>query len=464
LRLALSPEHNGSADPAQCWRGEFYCRWMAERTRRDEELVNKTAAMIVDRLSARLAEVTRAIQDTLEREIDELRGDAQLLDLLGASVEGNVDTVFRAFRYEIPIERVEPPTAALEYARRVAQHGVPMNALVRAYRLGHHALLGMAGEEIHDLDLDPALGRDVFERMTQVTFGYIDWISQQVVGVYETERDRWLENRSRVRAVQVAEILRGGEIDVDAMTTAIRYPLRTAHLAVVLWFPNESDSGNELGRLERCHRELAEALSAPHALFVAADRVSGWGWFAIGRDTGADPVSVIRRLTEMQPDGPQVAVGRALPDVEGFRRSHGQAQNARRVAIAAGPSAPRVIAASDPGLGPAALVSADIAEACSWVRETLGPLATDSSNDATLRETLRVFLHEGCSYKAAAEQLNLHFNSVKYRVQRAVERRGRPITDDRLDVELALSVCRWFGAAVLNPDRPRSRQVANQRG
>jgi GGDEF-like domain len=152
--------------------------------------------------------------------------------------------------------------------------------------------------------------------------------------------------------VQVAEILRGGEIDVDAMTTAIRYPLRTAHLAVVLWFPNESDSGNELGRLERCHRELAEALSAPHALFVAADRVSGWGWFAIGRDTGADPVSVIRRLTEMQPDGPQVAVGRALPDVEGFRRSHGQAQNARRVAIAAGPSAPRVIAASDPGLGP----------------------------------------------------------------------------------------------------------------
>jgi DNA-binding PucR family transcriptional regulator len=46
---------------------------------------------------------------------------------------------------------------------------------------------------------------------------------------------------------------------------------------------------------------------------------------------------------------------------------------------------------------------------------------------------------------------------VKYRVQRAVERRGRPITDDRLDVELALLVCRWFGAAVLDPDRPRTK-------
>jgi DNA-binding PucR family transcriptional regulator len=38
---------------------------------------------------------------------------------------------------------------------------------------------------------------------------------------------------------------------------------------------------------------------------------------------------------------------------------------------------------------------------------------------------------------------------VKYRVARAVERRGRPISDDRLDVEVALLLCHWYGAAVL---------------
>jgi DNA-binding PucR family transcriptional regulator len=38
---------------------------------------------------------------------------------------------------------------------------------------------------------------------------------------------------------------------------------------------------------------------------------------------------------------------------------------------------------------------------------------------------------------------------VKYRVHRAIERRGRPITGDRLDVEVALTLCQWFGAAVL---------------
>jgi len=39
-------------------------------------------------------------------------------------------------------------------------------------------------------------------------------------------------------------------------------------------------------------------------------------------------------------------------------------------------------------------------------------------------------------------------DTVKYRVTQAVARRGRPI-DDRVDVELALLICHWYGAAVL---------------
>jgi DNA-binding PucR family transcriptional regulator len=60
-----------------------------------------------------------------------------------------------------------------------------------------------------------------------------------------------------------------------------------------------------------------------------------------------------------------------------------------------------------------------------------------------------VFLRAGSSFKAAAGELHLHFNSVKYRVARAIERRGRPITDDRLDVEVALLLCHWYGTAVI---------------
>ncbi|OPE45682.1 hypothetical protein BV508_28720, partial [Mycobacterium intermedium] len=41
---------------------------------------------------------------------------------------------------------------------------------VRAYRLGHQAMVGMIADEVRTLNLDPALGRDVFEWMTEVTF------------------------------------------------------------------------------------------------------------------------------------------------------------------------------------------------------------------------------------------------------------------------------------------------------
>src|SRR5258705_11229154 len=88
--------------------------------------------------------------------------------------------------------------------------------------------------------------------------------------------------------------------------------------------------------------------------------------------------------------------------------------------------------------GSAALLGGNAAEVHEWVADVLGPLATDSPNDARLRETLRVFLRTGSSSKAAARELDLHFNPMKYRVGRAVARRGAD-RRDRIDVELALS-------------------------
>jgi DNA-binding PucR family transcriptional regulator len=104
----------------------------------------------------------------------------------------------------------------------------------------------------------------------------------------------------------------------------------------------------------------------------------------------------------------------------------------------------------DPGVVVAAQFGADLDQARAWVGDVLGPLASATDSDERMRETLREFLHSGSSFKATADRLHLHVNSVKYRVQRALERRGRPITDDRLDVEVALLLCHWFDTAVLN--------------
>ena len=140
--------------------------------------------------------------------------------------------------------------------------------------------------------------------------------------------------------------------------------------------------------------------------------------------------------------------------VDGFRRSYREAEAARSVAVAGGRPEPTVVAATDQGLSAAALLGGDVGEAREWVRTVLGDLSADNENDARLRETLRVFLRCGSSYKQAAEMLDLHFNSVKYRVGRAVARRGRPIAGDRLEIELALLMCQWYGPAVLYSDQP----------
>lgn len=424
---------------------------MGARARYDEAAISENSAAIVARLSDRLDEVTGAIQRRLATVIPELWDDSRVVELLGASVESNVDTVFHAVRYEIPIENIEPPTAALEYARRMAQRGVPMNALVRAYRLGHEIVLEFARDEIADAGLDPRMSLAVFERVTAVTFRYVDWISQEVVAEYEQARDRWLENRNSERAMRIREVLVATEVDLDAITTAIRYPMRRIHLGVVLWLPEETAPGDELARLERFLRELAESLQAQgSSLFVAADRVSAWGWIPLGRADAESVVADVRQFVADYDDPPSLALGSPLPGVEGFRRSHKQAKRARDLVISAGADPTSVIATDDPGFSAAALLSDDLNESRQWVHEVLGPLSSDTDNDARMRETLRVFLRGGASYKAAADELHLHSNSVKYRVQRAIERRGRPIGDDRLDVEIALLICQWFGRAVLH--------------
>src|SRR6201993_1134937 len=110
---------------------------MPERSREDEALVAKSAALIIGRLDDRLAEVTRSIQQLLVTELPEIGGDGELLGLVHDSVQGNLDTFLPAIRHAISIENVDPPTAALEHARRLAQRGVDADSLVRTYRLRH---------------------------------------------------------------------------------------------------------------------------------------------------------------------------------------------------------------------------------------------------------------------------------------------------------------------------------------
>src|SRR6201998_4963492 len=107
---------------------------MSERRREDAALIARSAALIIGRLDDKLAEITRSIQQLLVTELPEIGGDGELLGLVHDSVQGNLDTFLPAIRHGISIDHVDPPTAALEHARRLAQRGVGADSLVRPYR------------------------------------------------------------------------------------------------------------------------------------------------------------------------------------------------------------------------------------------------------------------------------------------------------------------------------------------
>ncbi len=64
----------------------------------------------------------------------------------------------------------------------------------------------------------------------------------------------------------------------------------------------------------------------------------------------------------------------------------------------------------------------------------------DAKHDAGLHETLAAFLGCSGSWSRTAEQLHLHVNTVRYRIQRVEELTGRDLSslEDRVDVFLAL--------------------------
>jgi DNA-binding PucR family transcriptional regulator len=132
----------------------------------------------------------------------------------------------------------------------------------------------------------------------------------------------------------------------------------------------------------------------------------------------------------------------------GFRLTHRQALAAQAVALAAG-SPPRAVAFRQ--VAPVAMMlgSPDLVRA--WVHATLAGLAADDDHHAWLRQTLLAFLQTGGSYKTTAEQLTLHKNTVQYRIRKAEESLGRPVSQNRHDIELALRASYWLGSLVRRP-------------
>lgn len=401
---------------------------------------DRTTALVGEvarRIGARLPEFTAELTGMFVEVIPEFRHDEAVQRLMVASTASNLSAIVDMLALGIALDDIVVPPAAATYARRFAQHDLSLEALLRAYRLGEHAFLQWVIQELGQHDLPAADVLAATSRTASLVNGYIDQVIEGLIDIYESERRRWEERSDAARAAQVRAVLATEGLAVSAAEEMLGLALRGWHIAAVAWV---GSSGAE-AQLRVIGRLLADA-TGRRPVTLHADAETVWAWVSFPGRPNLDLARLAARLAEY-PEL-RVALGEPATGLAGFRTSHEEALRARQVAEIAERAGEQVYQHAQLAL--AGLLIDRRNEVRVWVRRVLGDLARDDEAMARLRETLQVFFEANGSYNDAASRMHVHKNTVLYRVRKAEEVLGRPITEGRLSTEVALLACHQLAA------------------
>lgn len=361
---------------------------------------------------------------------------ADLAEMRAASIAENIAAVQHVLANGIDPSTVSPPAGAAAYAQRLARRGVPLTILLRAYGLGQYRILDAA------IGLILAVpGPDQPARIAEVlkfAGTYLDRLNSSMGRIYEAERDRWLSSRQAARQQWIARLLDNEDVDVAAAEEVLNYRLDQRHHAAEVW---STATGTDAVRaLEQARQLLSAAMRTGGSELVAAsgDRAMCL-WFPI-----EEPCALHELTEQVEASGlpVRVALGPIGEGLPGFRRSARSAARAKALAVSAGESAPTVV--DYDAIAPFALLTDDPDELAGLVHRVLGPLAGDGTKVELLRNTLEVFLAEGASYSRTARVLDVHRNTVQYRIQQVTGRYGIAVDTDTFELRFALGICRWY--------------------
>jgi hypothetical protein len=347
--------------------------------------------------------LSEIVVDALTAELEVLRNDPELLGSARASTAANLGVVREVIAGRLTLAEVEPPPQAVAFARDLARRNVPVGELDRAYRIAALALWRWGVAEVRarvDGDVSMAI-----QGISEAAFSTANVFASTVMARYAQERERWLRSSDAIRVATVQEILGGGAVDVVRASARLHYELRQNHQAFITW------------SLDDIAESTAQRIGGRRALLtpLSGGVVAGWA------PAGSLDLSAL-------PPTASLAVGSPGGGLDGFRRSHAEAQQARRVAQLA-EREPGVVHYDDVAL--VALLTHDLEQARRFARRTLGPLAEPDAAMRRLAETLRVVLENQGSPRRAAHVLGVHENTVAKRL-RAVEEllgdavRGQP--------------------------------------
>jgi sugar diacid utilization regulator len=164
-----------------------------------------------------------------------------------------------------------------------------------------------------------------------------------------------------------------------------------------------------------------------------------------------------------------VALSSAVCGPGGYARAAAEAgQVLQCVERLAGEDGPWVLSAEDLGAGRLMLASASAEELDRFAGDALGALLDDDESTAALLTTLQVFFECSRSVRGSSVVLEVHENTVRYRLTRIHELTGLDVaanSDDQLTAQIALRVLQLQGRRpwrFVAPGRPGAALVAEQ--
>jgi carbohydrate diacid regulator len=311
-------------------------------------------------------------------------------------------------------------------SRRVHQ-GITLAGLLRAFRIGSREIWKSMLDAVHD---DSLLSHELLFRISPYFLYHFDVVAQTISAAYQTEQHLRMRWRDRLRYELCTTIFSHPEniqgFKDHAQALGMDLSAEHAALALRLITPLTQTAGLQ-GLPDSLLFIVARLLgSNPDSLLYTLRHGDMLVWSALPRGGAflANELKLVASANALGDAEPKIAaIGIGLParKHQDWRLSAEQALRALDLGLRLNPNS-RVHRYTDIILDDAVLSSEDIV----WYFDAI---ARELSTEAGLLETLNVYLELDMHRKATAGRLEIHTNTLDYRLNRIEAILGAPLAD-----------------------------------
>lgn len=384
-----------------------------------------TLAFLDEHRRGRVGAITEHLVETIVRDNHGYQASATVTrEDLSRSCHDNVDRVLQILRDAVaqeglPTEDDPVYGAARETGRRRAAQGMPLDDVLRSYRIGGRLIWDDLVQEGGTV-LDPLDVREIGTRLWEV----VDTTSAQVATAYHHHELSLVRADEQQRA-ELWEGVIGGRA---------REPGFAREAALLLDLP--ADAELVVVVATELLLRMAERALAPHATAWVRRTADVVGLVALREDSVSEPMAALERLAA-DIDG-ALGVSSVVPGLSGVEQGYVQASLALR-------AQGKVVglARFDQRL-PEALLLGSPEVASRLVEQWLGPVLTLAPGESrALLDTLQAWVVAGGSATRTAAVVHCHRNTVANRLHRFTELTGQLLSDDAVPVDLDLALRAW---------------------